>query len=283
MLEHRLRDGGPWRKLLPGVYITVTGTVSAAQRKIAALLYAGPRSVLTGAAAAHHHGLAGLDGTTVDVLVPASQAPKSISFVKIQRTHRMPPQVCVDGEIRYVLPDRAVADAARGLRSSRDVRALVAQAIQRQICSIAMLREELQQGPINGSARLRAALAEVSDGIRSVPEGDLRVLLRRGKVPMPVFNARLYRGWELVAVADAWWKDAGVVAEVDSREYHFSAEDWQGTLRRHARLTAHGILVLHFTPRQIRTAPEEVVAQIKAALAAGRERSRLELTTRPAA
>jgi hypothetical protein len=182
-----------------------------------------------------------------------------------------------------VLPGRAVADAARNLTSSRDVRALVAQAIQRQICSIAMLRDELQQGPINGSARLRAALAEVSDGVRSVPEGDLRILLKRGKVPMPVFNARLYQGRELVAVADAWWEDAGVAAEVDSREYHYSAEDWQGTLRRHDRLTAHGVLVLHFTPRQIRTAPEEVTTQIRAALATGRKRPRLALTARPAA
>jgi very-short-patch-repair endonuclease len=283
MLQHRLRIGGPWTKLLTGVYVTVTGTVSAEQREIAALLYAGPQSILTGAAAARRHGLGSLDRSTVDVLVPATQGPKDTSFVRVWRTHRMPSRVCVDGEVRYALPDRAVADAARSLRSSRDVRALVAQAIQRQTCSIAALDVELEQGPVKGSAPLRAALVEVRDGTRSAPEGDLRTLLRRARVPMPVFNARLYAGKTLIAVADAWWPDAGVVAEVDSRQYHYSAEDWQGTMQRHDRLVAHGVLLLHFTPRQIRTAPDEVVAQIRAALAAGRGRSRLPITHRTAA
>lgn len=87
---------------------------------------------------------------------------------------------------------------------------------------------------------------------------------------MPMFNARLYVGQVLIAVADAWWPEAAVAAEVDSREWHLSPGDWERTLRRHARLTAHGILVLHFTPRQIRTEPAAVVAAIRAALDAAR-------------
>jgi len=38
-------------------------------------------------------------------------------------------------------------------------------------------------------------------------------------------------------------------------------------MRRHDRLTALGILVLHFTPRQIRYEPEHVLAMIRTALA----------------
>jgi very-short-patch-repair endonuclease len=155
---------------------------------------------------------------------------------------------------------------------------LVAQAVQQEWCSIEMLGVELEQGPVIGSAPLRAALAEVRDGIRSVPEGDLRVLLKRARIEIPVFNARLYDGTVLVAVADAWWEEAGVAAEVDSKEYHYSAEDWQQTMRRHDRLVAHGVLLLHFTPRQIRTAPDEVVAQIRAALASGQQRPRIALS-----
>ncbi|HEX4257982.1 MAG TPA: hypothetical protein VH089_23025, partial [Streptosporangiaceae bacterium] len=94
---------------------------------------------------------------------------------------------------------------------------------------------------------------------------------------------RLHVGTSLIAVADAWWEDAGVVAEVDSRAYHYSAEDWQKTMQRHDRLAAHGVLLLHFTPAQIRTAPQEVVEQIRAALVAGRKRPRLAITTRRAA
>jgi very-short-patch-repair endonuclease len=87
---------------------------------------------------------------------------------------------------------------------------------------------------------------------------------------MPMFNARLYVGDVLIAVADAWWPEARVVAEADSREWHLSPEDWERTLRRHARMSAQGILVLHFTPKQIRTERAQVVAAIRAALEAGR-------------
>ncbi|HEY2241502.1 MAG TPA: hypothetical protein VGI21_22050 [Streptosporangiaceae bacterium] len=141
-------------------------------------------------------------------------------------------------EIRYALPARAVADTARLLGSGREALALVTQAIQRQRCPIDLLTVELEQGPAKGSAALRMALAEARTGVRSVPEGDLRVLLLRARIPMPVFNARLYSGVTLVAVADAWWEEAGVAVEVDSKEYHYSAEDWQQTMRRHDRLVA---------------------------------------------
>ncbi|HEY2521252.1 MAG TPA: hypothetical protein VGJ19_14160 [Streptosporangiaceae bacterium] len=280
VLDYRIRPGGPWRRLLPGVYITVTGAVSREQREMAALLHAGPRSGLTGLAAARRHGLSVPDTGLVDVVVPASVRRQSTGFARVQHSTRMPAEMCVDGEIRYALAARAVADAARSLTSSRDVRALVAQVIQRQRCSIQLLVLELEEGPAKGSAALRAALVEVKDGIRSAPEGDLRGLLKRARIPMPVFNARLYVGRELVAVVDGWWEEAGVGAEVDSKEYHYSAEDWQRTMARHDRLVAHGVLLLHFTPGQIRTAPDQVAAQIRAALTAGRGRPRVAITAR---
>ncbi|HEY0719526.1 MAG TPA: hypothetical protein VGD68_18065 [Streptosporangiaceae bacterium] len=280
MLHHRIRAGGPWQKLLPGVYLAVTGAVSREQREMAALLHAGPSSVITGVAAARRHGISVLSSATVDVLVPAKLRPQSTSFVRVWRTWRMPEQVCVSGEIRFVLAGRAIADTARSLTTPREVRALIAQAVQRQRCPIATLALELQQGPRNGSALFRAALTEVSDGIRSAPEGDLRALLQQAKLPTPIFNARLYDGHTLIAVTDAWWPDAGVAAEVDSQEYHYTASDWQHTIRRHDQLTAHGILLLHFTPRQLRSAPEEVTTQIRAALTAGRARPPLTITTR---
>ena len=280
-LKHRLRAGGPWQKLLPGVYLTVTGAVSPTQREMAALLHAGPRSALTGMAAARHYGFRVPDAIPIDVVVPVEVRRESTGFVRVQRSVRMPADLCVEGEIRFVMPPRALGDAARDLRTLRDVRALVAQAVQQQRCPIEMLTIELEQGPTKGSALLRTALAEVREGIRSVPEGDLRVLLRRGRVPMPIFNARLYDGSTLIAVADAWWPEAGVAAEVDSREYHYSAEDWQRTMRRHDRLVARGVLLLHFTPAQIRSEPQAVAAEIHSALIAGRNRPPLPIKTLP--
>lgn len=69
---------------------------------------------------------------------------------------------------------------------------------------------------------------------------------------------------------DCWWPGYGVAAEVDSRARHFSPADWEKTLARHARMSAHGIVVLHFTPVQIRTQPGFVVAALRKAIAHGR-------------
>jgi very-short-patch-repair endonuclease len=52
---------------------------------------------------------------------------------------------------------------------------------------------------------------------------------------------------------------------------------------RHARLGAHGIILLHFSPNQIRAEPATVVADLKAALAAGRARPRVPVRARPSA
>ena len=237
---------------------------------MAALLYAGSRSMITAFGAMRRLGLKVPETSRIDVLVPAARQRQSISFVNIHRTTRMPDLFCVSGPIRFALAARAVADAARALADQREVRAVVAGSVQSGWCQIRDLIMELDEGPRQGSTWLRQVLGEVADGVRSRVEGDFRDLVIRAGLPMPMFNARLYAGNVLIAVADAWWPDACVAAEVDSREWHLSAEQWEQTMRRHARMTAQGILVLHFTPKQIRTEPAQVVAALRAALDAGR-------------
>src|SRR5579862_7543093 len=68
-LEYRLRAEGPWRQLLPAVYLTTSGTPTADQRDVAALLYAGPRSVITGPVAVRRHNLRCAGPNVTDVLV----------------------------------------------------------------------------------------------------------------------------------------------------------------------------------------------------------------------
>lgn len=269
-LRWRLRPHGPWQRLLPGVYLSRTGSPTADQRDMAALLFAGPGSVLTGWAAMRRLGLRASRASAVDVLVAAGRKRESRGFVRLHRTTRVPGMFCLNGEIRFAMAARAVTDAARGLNDLRAVRAVVADSVQQRWCTVAELAEELRRGPVAGSALLRQALAEVAAGIRSVAEADLLDLIKAGRLPVPVFNARLYSGDVLLAVVDAWWPAERVAVEVDSREWHLSPEDWERTMRRHARLSAQGILVLHFTPRQIRTERAQVIATIRAALDAAR-------------
>jgi very-short-patch-repair endonuclease len=281
-LQHRLRLGGPWRALMPGVYLAATGTPTVLQQEMAAMLYAGRGGVVTGLAAVRQHHIRGPAAEFIDVLVPASRKRQDAAFVRLHRTARLPRQVWSLGPLHYALPARAVADAARGLASLRDVRAMVADAVQRGTCQVPGLSTELDQGPNIGSALFREALADVADGIRSAAEGDLKDLLAASRLPMPLFNASLYHGSAFVARPDAWWPEFGVALEVDSQEWHLSPHDHARTLERQRRMAKYGILVLPFTPRQIRTQPAEVLAAIRDAIENARGRPPLNVRTEAA-
>ncbi|HEY3734695.1 MAG TPA: type IV toxin-antitoxin system AbiEi family antitoxin domain-containing protein [Streptosporangiaceae bacterium] len=281
MLRHRIRAAGPWQVLLPGVYLTVSGQPAAVQCQMAALLYAGPSSLITGPAALFHHGIKAAYTQVVDVLTPVQH--RDHAFVRIHRTTRMPAEWHADGAIRYVAAARAVADAARDLTALREVRAVVADAVQRRKCPLPLLIAEVRAGPTQASALTRQALAEVADGVRSVVEAELRDLISQAGLPVPMFNPRLYAaGGQFIAQPDCWWQEPGVAAEVDSREWHLSPQDWERTLERHARMTGHGILVVHVTPRRIRDRPQSVIADLAAALESARDRPRLPVSARAA-
>ncbi|HJT79098.1 MAG TPA: hypothetical protein VJ739_18020 [Gemmataceae bacterium] len=281
-MQRRVREGGPWQALLPGVYFGLTGAPNLVQKEMAALLYAGPGSLITGPMALMHHGLRSrVVLETVDVLVPTSRRRLNTGFVRLHRTARMPVRSVSAGPLRLVVVPRAVADTARLLAEVRDVRAVVADAVQRRCCTVADLATELREGPIRGSARFRSALADVADGIRSVAEGDLRKLIRAARLPTPLYNASLYVGDDFLARPDAWWPEAGVVVEVDSYEWHLLPADADRTRKRHDLLIAAGVYPLHFSPRQIRTERAEVVRLIRDTLERGLQRPPLPIRTIP--
>jgi hypothetical protein len=278
-LQYRLRTGGSWRRLLPGVYIAATGTSTINQQEMAALLYAGRGSMITGLAAVRHYNIRGPATEVTEVLMPASRRRSDASFVRLHRTLRMPDRVSQLGPLRYVPPARAVADTARGLDDLRDVRAVVADAVQRGSCRVQDLGIELASGPKAGSALFREALADVADGIRSAAEGDLKDVLARSGLPRPLFNSTVFAGDLFIARPDAWWPELGVAVEVDSAEWHLSPEDHANTLARGRRMAKYQMNVLRFTPRQIRKEPAVVVADIRDALEGARGRPPLNLRT----
>jgi len=283
-VAHRLRPGGPWCRLLPGVYLTSTGTPTRAQREIGALLYAGPQSVITGGAALRHYRLPAPQSDQIDVLVPAQAQRQSTADVRLHRTARLPEMVDRLPYRRYALPHRAAADAARWLSSVREARAVIAAVVQNGSCTVGQLAEELNAGPARGSALLRSVLSEVGAGVRSAPEADLRELIKRAGLPEPLFNPRLYLpDGTFLGSPDAWWTEASLAVEVDSKRWHLSPDDWERTMDRHASFGAHGIVTLHFAPRKLRADPASVIVAMRNAYQAGMSRPRLPITARPAA
>jgi hypothetical protein len=249
---------------------------------MAALLHAGPNSVITGATAVRRHRLRCAGLNEVDVLVPLGVRVHSTQFVRVIHTSRMPVEIYTTGQIRFVALDRAIADAARAMARLSDVRALVAEAIQRGRGDMTSLARELREGPSAGSRFFRIALAEVLAGIRSAAESDLMGLIERSGMEKPAYNATLYSAdGTFLGVADAWWQRAAVAAEVDSREYHLSPEDYERTTTRHNRMAEHGINVLHFLPSTLKRDPARVVANLAGAIRRGNARPPLPITAIP--
>ena len=283
-IDHRLRADGPWRKLLPGVYVAATGALTQQQRAMAALVHVGGRGVITGATALRLHGLqcAGPEDR-IEVLVSPKVRVHDDAFVQVTITTRMPARIYKIKGLRYALPARAVADAARAMTRLSDVRAVVATAVQRDRCSLGELVAELGDGPSRGSRLLRIALHEVGNGIWSVAEGDLKDLIDRSDLERPEYNVALYaQDGTFLGIADVWWRRAGVVAEVDSVQYHLSPDDYRRTTTRHNRMAAHGINVLHFLPASIKSDGETIVKNLADAIEAGMRNPPLPVIAIPA-
>jgi hypothetical protein len=226
--------------------------------------------VLTGVAALELYGLRRLPRQTrIHLLVPSDNQRATTSHVIVERTARMPAQVTRHGLACAPFP-RALTDAARRSTEIDEVRAMMAEAIQRRFCTPRQIIDEVRDGPIRHSKLAHRVALEIADGIRSPAEGWLREAFIRFHVPPPRWNAILRNATtgQTIAVPDALWADSCLIAEVDSRDYHLSPDDWQRTQERHTRLTALGFVILHFAPTRIKADPETVCIEVGAALAA---------------
>lgn len=114
-IRHALRQGGPWQRVVTGVYVTFTGSLHETQRLRAAVLAAGPGALLTGAWACQMTGLryGPSPGEDVDVLIDANLDRGGVGFVRIIRTPRLPqPSMWIDddNDHRSDVPWDVIAD-----------------------------------------------------------------------------------------------------------------------------------------------------------------------------
>lgn len=252
-ISHRCRAGGPWQLLLPGILLLHNGPVTRADRRQAALLHGGPGAVLTGLDALELHGMSRMPRPSgpVHLLVAADVRRAGTGWVFAERTDRLP--VPAPGRWALAHEARAVLDFARRCRNRTEVRAAVAEVVQRARCTPADLNTELAAGSGRGSALPREVLREVGDGVRSAAEAQARAVLRRSGLPAPIWNPELYdRAGRLVAVPDAWFDDVGMVWEIDSLEWHLGPADYARTLDRRAAMMAEGVVVVHHLPSALK-------------------------------
>ncbi|HET8614883.1 MAG TPA: hypothetical protein VFL94_05095 [Actinomycetales bacterium] len=282
----RWRLGRQWAAVLGSVVSSSRERLTAQQRLVAAQLESGPHGVVTGVHACLVHGLTGVPGNRlVQVLVPMNLRSRRVGWVDVQRTRRPDPRAARRGLVTVASLPRAVMDAARAARGLDEARSVVIEAVQRGLCSLDELGEELAAGPRRWSAFARRALVDATDGAWSVPEAHLRRACESSpRLPRVVPNPVLSSGGIRLLSPDLWFDDVALAVMVHSRQYHQRGVDWERTVERDAELTEHGVTVLAFTPRSIATDLDRVVATIERTYLqlahGGRPRPEVEMTPR---
>jgi hypothetical protein len=135
-------------------------------------------------------------------------------------------------------------------------------------CTILQLQERLaRRASGRGSARARAVLPVADPRAESPMESVLRWLLHAAGLPRPVLQHEIRdTGGRLIGRADLAWPDRLVLVEFDG-DIHRDRDVFVNDLRRQNLLVAEGWVVLRFTSADVLGRPDEVIAQIRRALA----------------
>jgi hypothetical protein len=277
-IHERCREGGPWQRLEPNLVLLTDEPPNRKQRIHAALKAAGEKAVLTGVDALKLHGMSGAKlKSSIHILVPARRQPGLVDGVYFERTHQLPDPVYLAGFPVAPLA-RATADTCRRAHDHDHIEDVLAESIYKGKLTPATLRDELDRAPTKGTALPRKKLAELDDNVRSVAQGWARRLVKLARLPMPEWRVPITSQNDThIATTDAWWDEVGLAWEVDSYAFDLSPADATAALARAARLTAHGALVVHTTPTELRDNPSAVADLLRNAYDRAAARPRPEV------
>ena len=233
----------------------------------AAWLACGDYSVVSGLSAARRHGLLPYRAGDTDIEITVTRSGASRRGICVHRSRRLDPDEwqVLDG-VPTTAIDRTLLDlGARG--TDRELERALAAALDRQLTSRVRLRRYLgRRRRWRGAARVRALLnpAEPPRHTRSPPEEELLALIRASDLPDPLTNHPI-GPYEL----DAYWPEAKLAVEYDSRMHHLGEAAFEHDRLRDAWLAAeHGILVVRVTARQLRD-PHALIARLRRSHARG--------------
>lgn len=260
------RPGGPWRTVLLGQVKMSNGSLNESERRHCTLVHAGEGAMFTGLTGARLHGVKALpDDDRIHVLIPADRHVSSRDFALVTRTTRPPKVRSVNG-LPVAPLARCIVDAATRMDDVDKVRALMADAVQRQLCAPADLADELSEPRRPGTALARSVLAEIMIGVRSATEAWAHVLIRRSDLPEPTWNVELRTlDGRVLGVVDVYWEEVGLALEIQSRSFHLSPESLERDTQKAADLAAVGIRLVPIMGSDLRRRPGPVLRQIREA------------------
>jgi hypothetical protein len=273
---YRLRNAvssGRWQEPLPGVLVSHSGPLTRQERWHAALYFAGPAAALSHRSALLAWGAkaeelsvrrraAGVrgdfappdEGGLVEVTVPQGHHLRSRNFVVVHQSRRPVAEGFMVGPLPVCPPARAAADVAITVDRRRDVDHVIADVLQRGLCTVTDLECEAALLGRRLTPWLRYAIGDARRGMRSVGEADLRRALALAGVPEPEWGAAIETPTGTYFV-DAYWRKAKVAAEADGAAFHLSAADWGSDIGRQNAIQATGVRLFRFPVRRLRAEP----------------------------
>jgi hypothetical protein len=274
--NYRLRtavEGGRWQEPLPGVFVSHSGPLTRVERWHAALCFAGDGAVLShrsalvawggrmdeAGIAARVAGVRGRyrrppEGGLVEVTTPHGRHLRSRGFVVVHQSRRPMPEGSMVDRLRVSPPSRAAVDVAISASRRADVDHVVADVLQRRLCTVADLLDEAALLGRRMTVWLQHALADARRGMRSVGEADLRRAVTMAGLPEPEWGAAIETSAGTYFV-DAYWRKKRVAAEADGAAFHLSAGDWGRDLRRQNALQGARVTLFRFPVRRLRAEP----------------------------
>jgi hypothetical protein len=264
-------DSGKWRAAHRGVLVAHNGPVTPRQRLWIAVLASGRVGYLAGATALELIGLRGYSERAVHVLLPAdAQASNPPSGVRVHRTRALPEEDRrrVD-RLPCTSPARSMVDAAQWARSDDAARTIVAACFQQRLVTLAEATGVLDRRPnIRRRALIVATVTDAAGGAHSLGELEFVELCRRAGLPSPRCQVSRVDAAGRHRLLDAVFDGYGVRVEIDGAG-HLDPAQWWADLQRQNDLWITGERVLRFPVWAVRERPAEVLAQVRAALAAG--------------
>lgn len=223
-------------------------------REAAAILACGERAVGSHQCAAFLWALAPAAPAAVDVTVPTTGRRKRHG-IRIHRSSLSWAEVTTCRGLPVTTPARTLADLSRSPSTALLERA-VEDARRRRLVTRKSLLAAATRAP-----RLRVLLDAGPAFTRSGAERRMVALVRKSGLPAADYNVPVL-GHEV----DVLWRQAGLVVEVDSWEFHSGRAAFERDRARDAELHAAGFRVIRITARQLRDEPERVVALVASGL-----------------
>jgi very-short-patch-repair endonuclease len=259
-IRRAVRDGRLHR-VHRGVYAVGYGDLSQHGECLAAVLAAGPGSLLSYWSAGWLWGLTRSSPKPFHVTAPTARRQRDRPPIRVHRARNL---VDADRRLEEGIP---VTSAARTYLDLAEV------AKPHRLPKLLKRGEELnlldyhevlacceRSRAHEGAKPLARALAAYRpEGrvTRSDVERDFLALVQTAGLPLPATNY-IVGAYEL----DAYWPAAGLAVELDTYGTHGTRDSFESDRQRDAELAAVGITVIRITERRLEQEPEAIVRQL---------------------